>query len=458
VLRRILQYGSFILGANVLVALVTFAVGMLGARERSKEAFGDYATYVLIYSIGMTLVTSGANQTIQKYGADDGDRARFASLAYRGLFLLLLLSLVGAPGVAFFAGGKLALGALAIPLMAFITWTRSIVRSRFDAKFEAWLVLVGSLSKSLTQLSFITMSDVDAALIYGDFLGIAFTALFCFWLLAHALELSILRAIRLEIGREFLRKIAGFGWPLWIAGEVYTVRGSILSSFTRVALGTRELAALTMMDNIQKIATKPSELFGQAALPGLVRAETDRAQLYRRALSLSLYLFPLLGIASAGASPLILELFDVAAKYPEVPSMMLVSTLVIPAAAVETTLLQYSVAEGKSRAIMAAQIFTLILLGALLYPFAGRWGVYGLVAAGAIGHATYCAALLFLLRESHPREARESFSLWLRASFACAAAVLVLHLFGDAPHAWLLAIPTSVGYALALWLLGVRFR
>src|SRR5688572_1310039 len=135
------------LGANVVVALLTFLVGMLGARERSKEDFGDYATYVLIYVVGQTIATSGADQTIQKFGSDDGDRMRFAALAYRGFLLLLLLALAAGAPVAFFFGTKIALGLLAIPLMALFTWTRSIVRSRFAARYEARLIVVASLSK-----------------------------------------------------------------------------------------------------------------------------------------------------------------------------------------------------------------------------------------------------------------------------------------------------------------------
>jgi O-antigen/teichoic acid export membrane protein len=371
---------------------------------------------------------------------------------------LLLLSFVGAPGVAWFGGGNLALGALAIPPMAFITWTRSIVRSGFDPKFESWLVIVASLSKSLAQLVFVTMSDVDAALIYGDFLGIAIAAAFSLWLLAYSVRSSIFAAVRTEVGGDFLRKIASFGWPLWIAGEVYTVRGTIVQSFTRVSLGVRDIAAYAMMEQIQRIAVKPSELFGQAALPGFVRSEADRDLVYRRALAFALHLFPLLGIASAGASPLILSVFEISDKYPEVPGLLMLSTLVLPAAAVETTLLQYSVAEGKSRAVMVAQLMTLVLLAALLYPLGGRWGIYGLVASGAIGHAAYCVALLSLLYTSHTKEVRASFSMWLRASLACAAAVVVLHFSRSVPAAWLFAIPTSIGYSVALWFLGVRFR
>jgi O-antigen/teichoic acid export membrane protein len=456
VLRRILQYGATMLGANVLVALFTFLVGMLGARERSLDAFGDYATYVLIYSIGQTIITSGANQAIQKFGADDRDRLRFAGLAYRGFLAVLLLSILVAFPVAWRFGFELALGFLAVPLAALLTWTRSIVRSRFAAKYEARLVVVASLSKSLAQLAFITTSDVEAALILGDFAGVLLTALFSFWFLARSVDVSIRAAITAEIGRDFLRRIVSFGWPLWVAGEVYTVRSSFVSSFTRAAFGARELGTLSMMEQIQKIAVKPSELFGQAALPGMVRAEADREEVYRRALAFALFLFPLLGIAAAGASPLILELFDVREKFSLVPELMMLAALVHPAGAVETTLLQYTVAEGKSRAIMVSQLFTVALLSAIFYPLGTAWGLYGVVATASIGHACYGLSLLVALAKTHPREVRASLSMWLRATLACTISVLVLYVFRDVPHAWLLAIPASLGYAALSLILGIR--
>jgi O-antigen/teichoic acid export membrane protein len=456
VLRRILQYGSTMLGANVLVALLTFVVGMLGARERSLDAFGDYATYVLIYSFGQTVITSGANQTIQKYGADDADRLRFAALAYRGFLGTLVLCVVAAAVVALLLNVKLALGVLAIPLMAFFTWARSIVRSRFAAKYEANLVVVASLSKSLSQLAFLTMSDVDAALIYGDFLGISATALFSFWFLARSLDTRVGTAIAAPVERDFVRKIVAFGWPLWVAGEVYSVRGSFVGSFTRAAFGARDLGTLAMMEQIQRIAVKPSELFGQAALPGMVRAESDRADVYRRALAFALLFIPALGIGAAGISPLILDLFEVTEKYPQVPALLMLAALVHPAGAVETTLLQYTVAEGKSRAIMISQLFTMVLLSALFYPLGTRWGLYGVVATASIGHVAYGLSLLVALWKTHPLEVKVSLSMWLRSTLVGAIAVLVLYLFRDVPYAWLLAIPASLGYAGLLMLLGIR--
>jgi O-antigen/teichoic acid export membrane protein len=438
----------------VLVAAFTFLVGMLGAKERSRESFGDYATYVLIYSIGMTFATAGVNQVVQKLGADDGRRRAFASLAYRGLLALSALAAIAAPAVGLLFGWKLALGVVNIPLLTFWHWTRSIVRSRFEAKYEALLLVVASLSKSLTQLAFITMSDVDAALIYGDFLGTLGTAVFSFAFLPRALGLSLRSIAETRIERPLLVEMVAFGWPLWIAGEVYSVRSSIISAYTRGALGSVELAAYSMSEQVLRIAVKPSEFFGQAALPGLVRAEADRSAVYRRAAGFAVLVFPSLGVATAALSPVILEVFGVASKYPEVPSILFLMATMLPASAVETTLIQFTVAAGQSRAILFAHVLTLLAMGALLYPMGEAFGLIGVVAVASLAHLSYLVGLLIALAKSHRAEVNASLRVWLVAQAACVALVGGLYVLRDAPYAFLFAVPAVVAYVAALVLSG----
>jgi len=93
---------------------------------------------------------------------------RFSALAYY-LFLGLLL----AGGVAERASALRSIGTMpsrsSVSLARPLLYGRYIVRSNLDARREARLMMVSSLSNSIFQFLFLTFTDYRDALIYGDF-------------------------------------------------------------------------------------------------------------------------------------------------------------------------------------------------------------------------------------------------------------------------------------------------
>src|SRR5688500_17276861 len=99
-LRALLGYAAKMFAANTATGLVTFAVTMLAAKDRSRAAMGNYFTYMTIYTVIQTVMLSGVNAAIQKYGAaSDEDRMKIAAACYRLFFWQLLV--FGTAGVGF---------------------------------------------------------------------------------------------------------------------------------------------------------------------------------------------------------------------------------------------------------------------------------------------------------------------------------------------------------------------
>src|SRR5262245_7215871 len=91
-LRKLVGYAAYMFGASSLASLFTLGVTLLGMSTRPKEAFGDYALYILIYTTGQSLFVLGANASIQKFGAvNNENRIRFAKLSYLGFLILLAI-------------------------------------------------------------------------------------------------------------------------------------------------------------------------------------------------------------------------------------------------------------------------------------------------------------------------------------------------------------------------------
>src|SRR5262245_3987531 len=131
-LERLVDYAAFMFGATSLIRLITFAVSMLGARTRPKDAFGDYGTYVLVYTICQGLFIFGANQTIQRFAArDEAARVRFARIA-----LTLFGALLGVFTIAAIVAGSvsgrlwLSLSLFGTPFVVLWWWARYLARSQ----------------------------------------------------------------------------------------------------------------------------------------------------------------------------------------------------------------------------------------------------------------------------------------------------------------------------------------
>lgn len=463
-LRKLVGYAAYMFGASSVTSLLTLGVTMLGMSTRPKEAFGDYALYLLVYTTGQSLFVLGANAAIQKFIAGDhANRLRFAKMAYVGFVFLLLASLVVGGGI-WLATERhvLALGCLGVPWVVVYYWGRYIVRSTLEARIEARMMVVGSLANSVFQFAFLTFTDWRDALIYGDVLALVASGIFAMFLIPTGVGASFKEVMAADVPAPFAKEAGKFAVPLWWAGQVFQARGALDRAATRLLLGPKPLGALQAMTTMWQFVAKPMEFFGQATLPGLASAKKEELDiLYREIVRISFLTFCFVSIAVAGGISFVFQSIDfmfgvlgresapLGVKYAEVPVLMMISVLSIPAIAVEMVANQYAVVLGRQKLVFRAQIVTVAILAVLIYPMAEQWGIFGVVVAGNI--AEYANGLTFVVGLWGLRVASMRTTLrWLIAStVVTAVAMLPIYYFHGARFDWLWTFP-----ALAIFVLG----
>ena len=368
---------------------------------------------------------------------------------------MFLLALIGGLVVATVFNWSYALGVFATPMVAFGLWTRYIARSSFSPKFEATLALATSLCKSILQFLFLTFTNFDAALIYGDFVGIALSFVVAAALLPKVVQSTLWKLLRTPLSLELLKRAGTFMVPLWFAGEVFTVRNTFVDYWTRALLGARAMGALGMSGQIWKVAWGPIDLFGHAVLPGLVKAEGGKIAVYDRAVKFSLAILPCFGIAAAAASPLILRVFELHEKFAEVPPLLWIATLTLPSTAAEVGLHQLSIAEGRNRPILIAQAFTLGVMFLVVYPLGTTFGLVGMAIVGLCGQVAQLGGLMLPLWFSHRTQILFTLRAYLRGMLGIAVAMTPVYLTRHWEYNWVSFAPALILYLGTIFLLKV---
>lgn len=469
-LRKLVGYAAYMFGASSVTSLLTLGVTMLGMSTRPKEAFGDYALYLLIYTTGQSLFVLGANAAIQKFIAGDKEnRLRFAKLAYVGFFLLLLASLVVGGGIWLTTRRHvLALGCLGVPWVVVYYWGRYIVRSTLEARIEARMMVVGSLANSVFQFILLTFTDWRDALIYGDVLALAVSGIFAMFLIPAGVGASFRQIMKTEVPRTLAREAGKFAVPLWWAGQVFQARGALDRAATRLLLGPKPLGALQAMATMWQFVAKPMEFFGQATLPGLASAKEEELDvLYREIVRISFLVFCFLSIAVAGGITFVFQSIDfvfgvlgresppLQVTYAEVPLLLLFSVVAIPAIAVEMVANQYAVVLGRQKLVFRAQVVTVAVLAVLIYPLAEQYGIFGVVAAGNVAEYANALTFVFGLWAFRPSSMRTTFRWLIASTLVTTIALVPVYYFHGTRFDWLWAFPAVGIYVLGAMLFGM---
>ena len=468
VLRKLVGYAAYMFGANTFTALLNFAVSALGMVTRPKEAFGDYAIYMLIYEIGNGIFIYGGNATIQKFAADSPEnRVRFAKI-----ILLLFVGLSALTGLAAAVVGTwfslhIALALLGLPWVVTYWYGRYIVRSNLDAKREALLMVVASLANSLFQLAFLTLTDLRDALIYGDFLALVASGVMALVVMPRALGVSLRQIVATPLPKAFLKETFAFTVPLWFAGQVFTAKVRMQAVWTSARLGSKAMGALQGMLTMWQFAGKPIEYLSHASLPGLVAARDRRDELFHDLLRLCLLALPFVAIGVVGGIGLVFQTIDaisalfgrggepLVVKFAEVPLLLLGPAIAVPMTALEMVTNQYSIAIGRQRVVFYAQVVNVIVLGVTLVPLSLAYGIYGVVAAGAIGELGNALTFVVVLWSTHRASMRTALGWTLTSTALTAGALAPLYYFGDWPWVWTLAAPLGLLYLLGMGATGL---
>jgi O-antigen/teichoic acid export membrane protein len=464
-LKRLVGYAAYMFGANTLTGLLTFGVSAMGMVTRPKEAFGDYALYMRIYEIGQGLFIFGANASIQRFAADDlQNRARYSKLALQVFLLLLLVCAALGAGVGFSISWSYALALFGLPWLVLYWWGRYIVRSNLDAKREARLMMIASLANSIYQFVFLTFTDYRDALIYGDFLALVTSGVAGMIYISGGLGTSLRAIWRTHVPKSFIRESVKFAVPLWMSGQIFQARHQAQGIYTAAALGAAPLGALQGMQTMWQFTLKPLEYLSSAALPGLVTAKEERSKLYRELMRLCIVAFTIIGLAVACGIPLVFELIDgiakllgrqgepLVVKYWEVPTLLRVVALSMPAVAFEVVNNQYSVAEGKQRTVLYSNVVTVVAVLGSLYPLAVQFGVIGVVVSGVIGVFSGAITYAIVLWKHAPRDIRTGV-VWAAIATACTlAAMIPVQLEHEWRYSWVLTFPALAVYVIGMFI------
>jgi O-antigen/teichoic acid export membrane protein len=471
-LRKLVGYAAYMFGASSVSSLLTLGVTMLGMSTRSKEAFGDYALYVLIYTTGQSLFVLGVNAAIQKNTAGNHEnRLRFAKLAYMGFLILLgVCLLIGALIWFFTERYVLLIGILGVPWVTVFFWGRYIVRSTLEARIEARMMVVGSLANSIFQFIFLTFTDWRDALIYGDVLALMTSGIVAMMLIPTGLSTPLREILRVEIPKDFWKESVRFAVPLWWAGQVFQARGVLDRSVTRLMLGPRPLGAYQAVITMWQFVAKPMEFFGQAVLPGLASSkEEERDLLYREIMRVAFLSFCFISIAVAGGITFVFQGIDflfgllgresppLQVKYAEVPFLLMVGVLSIPATAVEMVTNQYATILGKQHLVFRAQVVTVITLAAVIYPLVDWLGILGVIIANNIAAAANATTFVIGLWPERTASMRTTVRWFVACSFLTLLAMVPVYGMRGIRFEWISAFPAAsifVGGAMLFRLLG----
>lgn len=443
--RRLLGYAAYMFMTGALTSLLSFAVDAFGMVTRPKESYGDYHIYVLILNIGVGLFISGPNGAIQRFGANnEKQRKALASLILKVFLILLLLTSVIGLVVGFVYRWNIALSFFGVPWLVIFWMSRYIARSQLNAKYEGWLLATGSLSKTIFIGAFLGLSEHPDAMIFGDVIALFAAGLISLVVLRLSMETSLSELLRVPIPREFIREFLVFARPLWIGGQVFLASQEFMGLFTTTVpwLGRTAMASMGVLRTFWQVTFKPMDFISQAALPTLIIDEDGRKKLYEDLLRLSLIVFSALGLVTAGAGGLILELFSLRQKYVEVPALMIIQAAAVPIYVVHMTMSQYTIAEDYPRYTLYANIASIIGNAASVYPLSLYFGLNGVVVSAAIGFLFSAMTFLYCLRNTHRDEVLVSARSGTRMFFALIVSLAPVYYFRWAEDNWRLIFPS----------------
>jgi O-antigen/teichoic acid export membrane protein len=459
VLKKLVGYTAIMFGATAVTGLLSFGVNALGMRLLSRERFGDYNTYVLIYGYAQGFFYFGVNQAIQRETVVDAEaRLRFAKLAYLLFALLCVVCAAASVPVGLVTGLSYALGVIAIPFTVVLWWCRYIVRSQLDAKREALWVSIGSLSTTLFQLAFLTLTPFEDAMVYGDFAAVVLAGVVPLFMVPSSQGERFSGVMTRTIPREFIDRALVTVRPNWLSGQVGALVNVFSNAWSRAQFGADGLGTISAMQLIWQFAQKPMDNLAQATLPGLVAAKDERKKLYREVMALCLVMFPMIGAVAATGTPLLLELMQVADKYGDVPALMMIMASALPLGVFQMIHNQLAVASGNSRFSLYGQIAQLLGGALMALVLTKPLGLKGLVLAADLGVGANALTLFLLMRRDELAEDVRRSAMWcLAAVVAGVASMAPFFYVREHPLCWLAAFlvpPIYIGAMFAAGILG----
>lgn len=445
-LKRVLGYAAYMLGAGAVTSLLSLAVDALGMVTKPKETYGDYHIYLLVAMIGSSVCTYGINGAIQKYAAsNEVNRRRIAGLSIKSFLALQAAAAVVALGIGVFYRWNVAIAVFVLPSLVMFWWGRYVVRTALNPKFEARIVVFGSLAKTFCIGGFLTFTELRDAMIYGDAIATIGVGLFSLVTIPRALSSSLSALLKEVTPRELLVEMFVFVRPLWAGGMVFLVGDQTQPVFTAASMGSAPMGALGALRSLWQLSVRPMDLLGHAMLPGLVAEEDDRPKMYRDALRLCLVAFPLIGVSVAGGMPLVLQILSIDEKYAEIPMLLVILCSTVPSSAVQMIVHQYSIAEGYPQLTFWSHLWSMIATLGAVYPLSLYFGLNGIVATTWITVSVSAVVLVVGMWKTHFEQMRLAVGWWALSQVGTVLALVVVYRIDS----WLAAFPAAAVYILS---------
>jgi O-antigen/teichoic acid export membrane protein len=473
VVERTVRYAAVMFGASTLFSLLNFAASVTSMVARSKDTYGDYATYVRIYTFSQGFLIFGVNQVVQRFSAADPERRKdFAAAALRGFALLALLCWTTGAVIASLGRVSVGLGVAAIPSTVVWWWSRYLIRTDLAGGREAFVTGVQSLLITVLQIVLVTTTTWDLALVVADFTAVLIGGLVGLQFIPRVVGAPLGALARRPLNGPLLREAFAFGRSYWVAGQLFALGDNATAGLIRSLLGPAAMGASAAAQQFWQFVLKPMEFLGQGALPMLVSApdRAAREKAYFDLMKLCLLVLPAVAVAATTGLPLLFELIDLIAqqvgyqgqpvteKYAEVPRLIALMTLQTPAMTFVMVWNQYAVAIGEPKVSIGVQLASAGALLVSIAPLIGGFGLTGAYLAGAL--AAFASALVFpaMLGRRYPSETRRGVAWMVGATGATVAALAITRVWPPHLPSWLAAAPALVVYAVTSALLGLAGR
>lgn len=260
---KIMGQGSLLFAGFALVQLLSFARNAVLGHWLSKGDFGIAATITLVLQTVEIMSDLGADRLLLQSGASADRRLManlHATLLARGAVTSAILALLAWPVAMFFRVEDAwpAFAAIAVVPLAKCLVHLDYRRRKRDLDNTAYMVV-----EVIPQV-FAFAALVPALWVLGDYRAVVVVSVLQAAAMAMASRLIARGPFEIGFDRATLKRIAAFGWPIW------------LSAFPLVAVFHGDRALVGRMLGIEVLAGY-SAVFMLTMVPGLLAAKVGNA-------------------------------------------------------------------------------------------------------------------------------------------------------------------------------------
>ena len=393
-LRKLLAYTAGAFVTQTITGLLSYFAELSVADALSKEEFGAYRHFLLVYSLAAGPFVVGADHALVTFVNRRAENyAPFVRLLLSYALALTLAFAVAASILRSHVEASTAWALAVTGPFVFGQLGYILFRARLRLRYEFALLLGQSLVWSLGSLVLIRFYRhelLPIALASASFLIVALVmaAIFRRDATAGGAALLTFRPFAPDY-EDFWRSYR----PLWFAGIAFLANTQIVGLLIDRKLGKAELAMWGLVNSMMLFIQKPVQMVQRAALPVFSSEKGDILHGFRQLVRLNLLVFPLLAIAVLGAYPLVLR-FGTLSKYADTWPYLAVVIGASPVMAVEFLVAAVSMAMHLPRQNRNAHVLAAIVNVPLSWFLVARFGLWGAAAATA-GYTLIFGALMF---------------------------------------------------------------